>query len=123
MKRYWISWYSGGYESEGCIDEPPFQYWWTGQRERPNHGLTPEQLAIYEAIEDEDEGYAYLDEHGKSDGTAVALVEADSVGQIWKVISKFFPDYKERFCEERDTDWTPGDRFGNFQNQTKLTGE
>jgi len=58
MKRYWISWYSGGYEEEGCVDEPPFQYWWSGQRDRPNYGLSDEKYAEYLKIEDEDEGDA-----------------------------------------------------------------
>ena len=122
MKRFWISWYSGGYEDEGCVGEPPFQYWWTGDRERPNYGLTPEQLAIYEAIEDQDEADEYLDEHSRSDGTACALVEAESVDQIWEVVGKFFPDYRERFCEERESDWTPNDRFSDFESRIKLHG-
>jgi len=122
MTRYWISWYSGGYVDEGCVEEPPFQYWWTGQRERPNYGLTPERLAEYEAFTDEDEGEDYLDEHSRSDGTACALVEAESVYEIWKTVGKYFPDYRERFCEECEVGHTPGDRFGNFENRTSLHG-
>ena len=120
MKRYWISWYSGGYESEGCVEEPPFQYWWTGQRERPNYGLSEEQYQQYLLIEDEDEGSAFIDEHGKSDGTACALVEAESEDEIWEVIGKYFPDYEWRFCEPRELTYTPGDRFSDFENRVSL---
>ena len=58
MNRYWISWYSGGYEDEGCKLETPFQYWWTGQRSRPNEGLTPEQMTEYYRLFDKDESKA-----------------------------------------------------------------
>jgi len=120
MKRYWIGWYSGGYEDEGCVNEPPFQYWWSGQRDRPRWGLSDEQYAEYMNIEDEDLGDAFLDKHSKSDGTACAMVEAESVDEIWQVIGKYFPDYKERFCEERAAGAVTGDRFGDFQGKVSL---
>jgi len=123
MKRYWISWYSGGYEDEGCIEEPPFQYWWSGQRERPNHGLTPEKYAEYMKIEDEDDANAFLDEHGRSDGTACAMVEAESEDEIWTVVARYFPDYEYRFCELREDGATTGDRFGGFENRVSLYGK
>ena len=119
MKRYWISWYSGGHEEEGCVDEPPFQYWWSGQRDRPNYGLSDEKYAEYLKIEDEDEGDAFLDKHSRSDGTACAMVEAESVDEIWEVVGKYFPDYQERFCVECDAK-APGDRFGNFEGRVSL---
>lgn len=120
MKRFWISWYSGGYEDEGCVDEPPFQYWWSGQRERPNYGLSAENLAEYLKIVDETEGWAFLDKHGRSDGTACAMVEAESIDEIWQVVGKYFPDYKERFCEEQEANAVTGDRFGNFEGKVSL---
>jgi hypothetical protein len=125
MKRFWIGWYSGGYEDEGCIDEPPFQYWWTGQRDRPNYGLSDEKYAEYTKMvesEDYDEniGYDFLDTYGRSDGTACALVDAESMDDIWPIIAKYFPDYKERFCDERPLGQIPGDRFGDFENRTSL---
>jgi hypothetical protein len=121
-KRYWISWYSGGYEEEGCKCDTPFQYWWTGQRDRPNDGMTPEQVAEAQRLEDEDEDayYAYMDEHSRSDGTACALVDAESEDEIWQVIGSYFPDYEVRFIEGRDDDYTPGDRFSDFENRTSL---
>lgn len=122
MKRFWISWYSGGYEDEGCVDNPPFQYWWTGQCDRPNYGLTPEKFAIYNAIEDEDKADEYLEEHEKSDGTACALVEAENEDEIWRVVAKYFPDYRYRFCEEREPGYVPGDRFSDFENRISLYG-
>jgi hypothetical protein len=124
MKRFWISWFSGGYEDEGCIGEPPFQYWWTGQRERPNHGLTPEKYAEYKKIEDQGDADAFLDEHGRSDGTACAMVEAESEAEIWPVIAKYFPDYTYRFCEERELTDEPNDRFPGFdKNRCSLYGK
>lgn len=107
MKRFWVSWFSGGYEDEGCVGEPPFTYWWSGQRERPNHGLTEEQYAQYLEMDD-DEGDEFLDKHGRSTGTAVACVDAESEEEIWAVIAKYFPDYEQRFIEEREADFQPG---------------
>ena len=123
MAKFWISWYSGGYKDEGCKEEPPFQYWWTGQRDRPNYGLSAEKYAEYLLIDDEDEGDAFLDEHGRSDGTACALVEANNEAEIWPVISRYFPDYTFRFCEERDADYVPGDRFPGCEYRTSLYEE
>jgi hypothetical protein len=120
MKTYWISWYSGGYEDEGCVDEPPFQYWWSGQAERPNYGLTDEQHAAYLLLEEEDDADNFLDTHSRSDGTACAMVEAESVDEIWQVVGKYFPDYRERFCNERAHGVAVGDRFANFENKISL---
>lgn len=124
-KRYWISWYSGGYEDEGCNLDTPFQYWWTGQRDRLNDGMTPEQVIEAARLEDEDEDayYAYMDAHSKSDGTACAMIDAESEDEIWQVIGHHFPDYEVRFIEGRDDGHTPGDRFGDFENRTSLYAE
>ena len=120
MNRFWIGWVSGGYVDEGCVIDPPFQYWWTGQRERPNYGLTPEQYVEYSKIDDEDGQYEFLDEHSKSDGTAVALVEANNEDEVWVAIAKYFPDFEIRFCEECEVDYNPGSRFGGFENKVSL---
>lgn len=122
MKKYWIGWYSGGYEDEGCVCETPFQYWWTGERDRPDHGLTPERLAEFNLIDNDDEMYDFLDNHARSTGTAVALVEAESEDEVWETIAQYFPDYEIRFCEEREIDFSPGDRFLDFENRITLTG-
>lgn len=113
MTRYWVSWYSGGYADEGCVEQPPFTYWWTGSRDRHNHGLTDEQYAILLTIEDTDKYYAFLDTFGKSDGTACACIDAESEDEIWTVIGKYFPDYEQRFIEEREFNYDPsvGGRF------------
>ncbi len=63
------------------------------------------------------------DEFGKSDGTAVALVEAESEDKIWEVIAKYFPDYEYRFCEKREAGWMPNDRFSDFEKRTSLYGK
>lgn len=110
MTRYWVSWYSGNYEDEGCT-APPFTFWVSGQCERPNYGLSEEEYATWEAIEDGDESDEYLNTHARDTCTICALIDAPSEEEIWKVVAKHFPDYEYRFCEERATDYTVGDRF------------
>ena len=119
MKRYWISWWSGYYADEGCT-RPPFQVWISGYKEREHHGLTPEQLAESIKLDNEDKYFAYLDKYRKDDASICALVDAKNEEEIWETISKHFPDYKIRFCEEKDLDFTPSNRFGNFENKTSL---
>jgi len=121
MARYWISWYSGYYADEGCTT-PPFQVWITGSRQRPNDGLTAEQMAVHASFTDEDEAEDYLDEHSKDTATICALVDASTEDEIWEVVRKHFPDYEQRFIEPCPDDHTPGDRFGNFENRTSLHG-
>jgi hypothetical protein len=120
MTRFWISWFSGGYGDEGCKEQPPFQYWWTGQRDRLNYGLSAEKYAVYLQIKDEAASHAFIDVHGRADGSACAMVEANNKDEIWPVIARYFPDYKFRFCEECDPDCTPGDRFPNYENRVSL---
>jgi nitrogen regulatory protein PII-like uncharacterized protein len=119
MNRYWVSWYSGYYADEGCT-KPPFQVWITGSRQRPNDGLTSELLAKYQKIEDEDEAEEFINKYSKDTATICALIDAESEDEIWAVVEKHFPDYKQRFIEERTADYNPGDRFGNFENKTSL---
>ena len=119
MKRFWASWWSGYHADEGCT-APFFQVWISGSKGRANDGLTAELLAKANAIEDEDEYDAFIDEHAKDDVSICALIDAESEDQIWEVVAKHFPDYVVRFCEERPIDYNPGDRFGGFENRTKL---
>lgn len=94
MARYWVSWYSGYYISEGCT-KPPFQIWESGYRERNDDTM-------------------------KTDLTLCAVIDANSEDEIWQVIERHFPDYEYRFCEPRELDYMPGDRFPDFQNRTNL---
>jgi len=121
MARYWISWYSGYYADEGCTT-PPFQVWISGSRERPNYGLTEEQHKHYLSLEDEDEMDEFLSEHSKDTATICAMVDAESEDEIWAVVGKHFPDYRERFIEPQESNAVTGDRFGNFENRTSLRG-
>jgi len=36
------------------------------------------------------------------------------------VVEKHYPDYEERFCEERESNFEPGDRFPGFENRVSL---
>lgn len=44
-----------------------------------------------------------------------AVIDADSKNDVWKGIKKFFPDFTERFIQERQIEWLPGHRFPEFK--------
>jgi len=97
MKRFWISWWSGNYEDEGCT-KPPFQFWVSGQRDRDND-----------------------DSESERDECAIcAVIDANSEEEIWPVVKKHFPDYEPRFCTEKRPDYVPNDRFPDFRGETSL---
>ena len=85
MKRYWVSWISGDYEDEGCTT-PPFKVWITGYRGR-------------------------VGTNDRDDCTICAVIDSEDEDSIWELIGKHFPDYEERFIDERSLDWNPGERF------------
>lgn len=98
MQRYWISWYSGNYADEGCT-KPPFQFWCSGYRDRKKDDRDEQILcAVVDAI-------GHPDDHEKD---------------ICAVLKQHFPDYKLRFITEKQSDWTPGDRFPGFEGRTGL---
>lgn len=104
MKRYWVSWISGYYADEGCT-EPPFKVWISGQMDRRSN--LPKKF----------EGT----DNPKDDCTLCAVIDAESPEAIWKAVEKHFPDYEERFINEKDSDYVPGDRFPGFDpNRTRL---
>lgn len=43
-----------------------------------------------------------------------AVIDAESERLVWGAVKYHFPDYEERFCIEKPTDWTPGDRFPGY---------
>lgn len=105
MKRYWVSWISGYYEDEGCT-APPYQVWISGQMDRRS-GL-PKKFKGKNGGE-------------KDDCTICAVIDANSEDEIWDSVHKHFPDYEERFINEVEPDYEPGDRFPGFDpNRTKL---
>ena len=110
MKRYWVSWYSGNYEDEGCTT-PPFKFWVTGYRSRPDYGLSLSKLIEFNNINDEDEQNDFLDEHARDDCTICAAIDAESEQGVWELICNHFPDYTRRFIDEVAPDFVPGDRF------------
>ena len=93
MTRYWVSWWSGCYESERYTD-PPFQYWISGYRARPRGR--------------------------REDASICAVIDAPSEAAIWASVERHFPDYEQRFCSAAKDDYQPGDRFPGFQNRTSL---
>jgi hypothetical protein len=112
MRKYWVSWWSGNYADEGCT-KPPFKFWVSGQKARPNNGMSDADYKTYISITDEDESEDFLNEHYKDDCSICALIESDSEDAIWELVSKHFPDYAPRFCDEREADFDPsvGGRF------------
>jgi len=51
---------------------------------------------------------------GESDDntfTFCALIVCDTEEQVWDLIKTHFPDYRYRFCDQKDDDWTPNIRF------------
>ncbi len=116
MTRYWASWYSGDYEDEGCTT-PPFQIWYTGQADRPDNGLSPENLAIYEKMlgqsdgDDQDALDEFLDTNSRTDATICAEIVADSEEDVWELVAIHYPDYRQRFCDEMAPDQKRSSRF------------
>lgn len=94
MMRFWVSWWSGYYEDEGCT-KPPFQVWISGSRNR-----------------DEE----------RDEVSLCAVVDASSEGQVWNAVKRHFPDFEMRFCDEVSNDWSPPrDRFPDYLEQTSIT--
>jgi len=93
MKRYWVSWWSGNYENEGC-SKPVFQVWVSGERDR---------------------------EAGGTELSLCAVIDAHNEAEIWTAINKHFPDCELRFCEIREAGWIPGARFPGYdETRTRL---
>lgn len=109
MNRYWISWYSGNYADEGCTS-PPFEHWVTGQRDRPQYGLTDEQYKKFDTLRGAAKD-SYLDKHARDDCTICAIIDAVDEDAAWKQVKTHFPDFVPRFVEIKEADWRPGQRF------------
>ena len=89
LRRFWVSWYSGNYADEGCT-RPPYTFWSSGSADRYVNG----QL---DTVRDE--------------LTLCAVIDAETADAVWPQIRRYFPDYRERFCEEKAGDFMPGERF------------
>ena len=94
VQRYWVSWYSGNYDDEGCSAQP-FEFLVSGYRGRN-------------------------DDSGRDDCTLCAVIEAEDEADIWKLISEHFPDYEQRFIDPRESDWLPANRFPNAKAYTLI---
>jgi hypothetical protein len=111
MKRFWVSWWTGNYADEGCT-KPPFKFWVSGQKERLKYGLSEKMYARYlKLIQKIISTDNFLDKHARDDCSICAVIDAESETDVWKLVSKHFPDHVQRFCEEKALDWKPGDRF------------
>jgi exonuclease SbcD len=85
--KFWASWWSSYDSDKGCT-EPPFEVWLTGEREAA-HG-----------------------DPGHSELSFCALVEAESVQEVWEVVRVHYPDFEPRFANLVADDWSaPADRF------------
>lgn len=78
--KFWAGWYSGYYADEGCT-KPPFEVWVTGYRPRPRGE--------------------------RDDCTICAVIEAENEVSVWEIVSQYFTDFLERFCEPKPDDWEP----------------
>jgi hypothetical protein len=98
---------SGNYADEGCT-APGVQFWVSGSASRRSH--LPQEFPPKE-MEAGDE---------KDDLMLCAVIDAENEEEIWTGIAKHFPDYAPRFCEPKEADYQPGDRFPGFENRTRL---
>ena len=94
MTRFWVSWWTGYYEDEGCT-KPPVQVWSSGFRDRDGS-------------------------YDKSDISLCAVVDAENEDAVWGNIRQYFPDCEPRFCDRVDADWTPNTRSLEFRNETQF---
>lgn len=83
--KYWASWWSGNYEDEGC-KAPPFKFWESGIRMRG-------------------------DSSNRDDWSICAVIEGKDKEGVWKIVQRYFPDFKRRFCKQVEDNFHPGDRF------------
>lgn len=81
MKRFWISWWSHTTEPEG---EFPCRVFVTGMRDSYKGG----------------EEYSMC-----------ALLTARGETDAWLQVAECYPDYEQRFCDEKAADYVLGDRF------------
>ena len=95
-KRYWVSWYSGNYADEGCT-RPPYTTWITGSAERQRGAGNADADADADAERD--------------DLTFCAVIDAASADDVWARVGRHFPDFRQRFCDEKAADFAPGERF------------
>lgn len=49
-----------------------------------------------------------------------AVIDEYHEDMIWTKLRTYFPDLIPRFREAKSLDWTPGDRFPDFENRTRL---
>ena len=89
---FWTSWWTSIYPYEEYEDDTtvnfPAKIWVSGQK-----GALDEDKEMY---------------------SLCALIKAHSEQEVWKIVSKGFPDYEERFCTQKDLDFQEndlGDRF------------
>lgn len=95
ITRFWVSWWSGNYADEGCTN-PPFQFWNSGERD--HRGNNPD----------------------RTDCALCAVIDCDTKQDAIDCIKKHFPDAEMRFCEYRQSNFVPGDRFPGFENRTHI---
>lgn len=82
MKRFWMRW------------------------EEPGEDYRPLTLPLPPAIK----GW-WCSSEGDSYATLCALVDADSEAAAKELVGQFWKPRAWSFCNEKDKDWLPGDRF------------
>ena len=102
MARYWVSWWS-----EVQPEEVPLDYWVSGYKAKTG-------LKISE-LKDMDDDYEI-----PMVSSICAVIDAENEDIVWRGVAKFFSDLEQRFCEEREADYSPGGRFPGGKDRTSL---
>jgi hypothetical protein len=85
--RYWVSWYGGvDGDSRPIKDDEGTPAW----------ACSGSRIATH-----------------KNDpcNTICAIIDAKNEEEVWKRVREYWPEAEERFIEEKDPNYLPGDRF------------
>jgi hypothetical protein len=87
IKKYWVSWYTTRGEDNDAPDVD-FRHWLTSQGNRSDE-----------------------DDPDTEEWTICATIEAINEEDVWDQVASAWPNYKYRFCNVKEDDFKPGDRF------------
>lgn len=109
MKRFWVSFWTGNEKEEGC-SKPPFKYCISDSRNFNRVCLSKKDFETSKRLSgDELEEFIY--KHSRQEVSVCCVIDEKNEDAVWKEIVKYFPDFDERFCIERESDFKPSNRF------------